>query len=293
MDVLVRNHGCIGELPPPKPMPNQCEDQWSAVASPNGSSRKTNNDNSIIVRRSAHLNFPDPKVWSINNSFFSTKPRPIQFMKQNSNKSSQEKLDPVSVACLINDLKIKMFSIIFLSYQLITSALMIICVCLFLNGLDESSKTVKRQQGPGDDIADVEHLLDDQPTSEFTLTVQWLFSLCCVCLMLWVCTLNLTSSSQLQRQSGRSRKQEWPSDFSTQCSLTRAKPRQRVVTSHRRPLQSSMNPPTPPGRRDAWAGIKHCVSWKGNCYLFIYPESPLVTTTVETSLPGVCTKMQH
>ncbi|XP_037621189.1 chromosome transmission fidelity protein 18 homolog isoform X1 [Sebastes umbrosus] len=30
---------------------------------------------------------------------------------------------------------------------------------------DESSKTVKRQKGPGDDIADIEHLLDDQPTT--------------------------------------------------------------------------------------------------------------------------------
>lgn len=62
----------------------------------------------------------------------------------------------------------------FSSYQLITSELSI-CVCLCLNGLEDTSKRGKRQKNPGDDISDIEHLLDDQPISEFSLTLHVVF----------------------------------------------------------------------------------------------------------------------
>lgn len=60
------------------------------------------------------------------------------------------------------------------SYLPIIIAL-IMCV-FFLNVSDESSKPEKRQkQNPGDDISDIQHLLDSQPTSEFTLREHRLF----------------------------------------------------------------------------------------------------------------------
>lgn len=53
-------------------------------------------------------------------------------------------------------------------------------VCLWLNDSEESPRPSKRQnKGPGDDISDIEHLLEDQPISEFTLEVHIFFlSLC-------------------------------------------------------------------------------------------------------------------
>lgn len=56
--------------------------------------------------------------------------------------------------------------------ELIIKNLIALCV---LNVLEDTSKPGKRpKQGPGDNISDIEHLLDDQPLSEFT----WVFSLC-------------------------------------------------------------------------------------------------------------------
>lgn len=65
----------------------------------------------------------------------------------------------------------------------------------------------------------------------------------------WFVPLKLILFLQLQKQSGRSRMLVWPSDFSTDHKLKRAKPRPTMMTSHHRPLQSSMNRLTPSGRR--------------------------------------------
>uniref|UniRef100_A0A3P8N8H3 Chromosome transmission fidelity protein 18 homolog n=1 Tax=Astatotilapia calliptera TaxID=8154 RepID=A0A3P8N8H3_ASTCA len=47
---------------------------------------------------------------------------------------------------------------------------------------DETCKPGKRHsQGPGDDISDIEHLLDNQPISEFTLGVHLYFYTCLIC----------------------------------------------------------------------------------------------------------------
>uniref|UniRef100_A0A3B4G8Z9 Chromosome transmission fidelity protein 18 homolog n=1 Tax=Pundamilia nyererei TaxID=303518 RepID=A0A3B4G8Z9_9CICH len=48
--------------------------------------------------------------------------------------------------------------------------------------MEETCKPGKRHsQGPGDDISDIEHLLDDQPISEFTLGVHLYFYTCLIC----------------------------------------------------------------------------------------------------------------
>lgn len=50
------------------------------------------------------------------------------------------------------------------------------------NIVDETCKPGKRHsQGPGDDISDIEHLLDNQPISEFTLGVHLYFYTCLIC----------------------------------------------------------------------------------------------------------------
>lgn len=121
----------------------------------------------------------------------------------------------------------------------------------FLNASEDSSKQAKRQrQGPGDDISDIEHLLDDQPLSEFTSRAHSWFVFV-VSFGFVSCFFFLTLYLQPQRRSGRSRMQGWQSDFLTHSKLKTAKPHHRNTTSHPRRLQSSMNPLTPSGRMDA------------------------------------------
>lgn len=64
------------------------------------------------------------------------------------------------------------------------SVVIIASVCVFYNDLEETSKPGKRRtRGPGEDISDIEHLLDDQSTSEFTRQV-----IVCFIVVLFVCT---------------------------------------------------------------------------------------------------------